>query len=142
MSQTVSPEVLRNAWLERLSQLVKQIKQWAEEAGWSTRPIEVSLTDSQLGRYKAPALLMQENAIRVLLEPIARSAPGADGVVDLYLIPAYDDIASLYLCDGTWRIHYMFPGTPPVATLRKASAEPISAESFRAVLESMKANVD
>lgn len=142
MSQATSSEELRDAWLERLSQLINQIKRWAEEAGWSTRSIEVTLTDSQIGRYKAPALLMQENATKVLLEPIARSAPGADGVVDLYLIPAYDDIASFYLCNGTWQIHYMLPGTPTVATIRNAAAEPLSLESFRAVLEAMKANAD
>ncbi len=46
---------------------------------------------------KRPALLMQEGpSAGLILEPIARSAPGADGVVDLYLLPAYDDIASLY----------------------------------------------
>ena len=76
---------------------MQTVQTWADALGWSTRQIEVTLTDSQIGKYKAPALLLQEDAIRILLEPIGRSAPGAEGVVDLYLMPAYDDIASLYL---------------------------------------------
>lgn len=45
--------------------------------------------------------------------------PGPEGVVDLYLMPTYDDMASLYFDHGNWMIHYAFPphskGTHPVA---------------------------
>jgi len=100
----------------------------------------VSLDDSELGSYKAPALLMQEGSVRVLLEPIARSAPGANGVVDLYLMPAYDDIASLYLGSDGWRLHYMFPGTPSTATIRDADSKPLAKETLAEVLCEMKKN--
>jgi hypothetical protein len=33
-------------------------------------------------------------------DPIARFTPGSDNVVDLYLMRAYDDIASLYSVRG------------------------------------------
>lgn len=82
------PDRIRDEWLQRLSELVRTIESWAQELGWATRQIQVTLSDSQIGNYKAPALLIQEDTIRILLEPIARSAPGADGVVDLYLMPA------------------------------------------------------
>ncbi len=58
----------------------------------------------------------------MLLDPVARFTPSAVGVVDLYLMPAYDDIASLYLVVGEWRLHYMFAGTPTVATIRLAES--------------------
>ena len=51
---------------------------------------------------------MQEGTVRIILEPIARSTPGAEGVVDLYLMPAYDDVATLFYEDG-WKLHYPFP---------------------------------
>ena len=111
MTSSVSPDRLRDDWLGRLSGLIQNVQTWAEEIGWATKRIEVTLSDSQIGKYTAPALLLQEDSIRVLLEPISRSAPGAEGVVDLYLMPAYDDIASLYHYDGDWHVHYMFPGT-------------------------------
>jgi hypothetical protein len=53
------------------------------------------MEDSQIGKYKAPGLLMQEGTDRILRDPIGRNAPGAEAVVDLYLMPAYDDIATL-----------------------------------------------
>src|SRR4051794_19175368 len=100
---------LRAEWLDRLSGLTSLVGGWAEELDWSTRRIEKMMKDSRLGSYKAPALMMQKGATRVLLDPITRFAPGADGVVDLYLMPAYDDIASLYFVDGEWRLQYVPP---------------------------------
>lgn len=140
MTSSDSPERLRKDWLCRLSDLLRDVETWAAEIGWTTRRIEITLSDSQIGKYKAPALLLQEDGARVLLEPISRSAPGADGVVDLYLMPAYDDIASLYHYDGEWHVHYMFPGTPTVAPIRDAEAKALSLDTLREVLEAMKAN--
>jgi hypothetical protein len=77
----------------------------------------------------------------MLLEPVARAAPGAEGVVDLYLMPAYDDIASLYFYDGDWHVHYMFPGTPTVGNMRDTKAKGLSLDTLREVLEAMKTNV-
>jgi len=133
-------EKLRNEWLGRLTELVDRVEGWARELDWSTRRIEKKMQDSQIGHYKAPALVLQNETCRGLLDPIARSAPGAEGVVDLYLMPAYDDIASLYFCDGAWQLHYMFAGTSSVATIRTGDSQPLSKETLRAVLEEMRAN--
>lgn len=134
------PDKLRDDWLGRLSDLVNDVETWAKELDWSTRRIEKKLEDSQVGKYLAPALLMQKETTRVLLEPIARSAPGAEGVVDLYLMPAYDDIASLYYWEGGWKLHYLFPGDPIVSTISDASSKPLSRESLQEVLEEMSRN--
>src|SRR5258708_6167203 len=92
---------LREAWLSRVSALVSSVETWVKELGWSVRRIDKQIKDSQLGTYRAPALIFQGGTSRVMLEPITHAAPGADGVVDLYLMPAYDDIASLYLANGS-----------------------------------------
>ena len=110
------PALLRAEWLDRLAKLTSLVKRWATELDWSTREIPKKMNDSRLGAYEAPALLMQKETIRVLLDPIARSTPGADGVVDLYLMPAYADIASLYLVNGEWRLHYVLPGARSALT--------------------------
>jgi hypothetical protein len=83
---------------------------------------------------------MQRETTRVLLDPVARFTPGADGVVDLYLMPAYDDIATLYLVNGEWRLHYMFASTPTVATLEQADAIPLSKETIAQLLNEMSIN--
>ena len=132
--------VLRTEWLDRLSSLLELVKSWAEELDWSTRQIKKTMKDSRLGNYEAPALIMQKGATRVFLDPIARFAPGADGVVDLYLMPAYDDIASLYFVNGEWRLHYMFPGTPSVPMIREAESSPLSKDTFAQVLDEMTNN--
>lgn len=130
----------RDAWIERLSSLLNDVAGWAKVLGWDTRRIEKRMEDAQAGVYQAPALLLQQEAVRVLLDPIARSAPGAEGVVDLYLLPAYDDIASLYLVDGSWQLHYMFPSQPSVAKIRDAESRPFTKEALADVLDAMRAN--
>lgn len=140
MSDIPNSDQLREDWLNRLSELIRTVQGWAEVKGWSTRQIEITLEDSQIGKYKAPALLLQEETTRILLEPITRSAPNADGVVDLYLMPAYDDIASLYLCDGQWHLHYMFPETETVGDIRDAKARLLTADVLQEVLEEMRKN--
>ncbi len=134
------PALLRAEWLDRLAKLTSLVKGWATELDWSTREISKKIKDSRLGAYEAPALLMQRETIRVLLDPIARFTPGADGVVDLYLMPAYDDIASLYLMNGDWQLHYMFAVAKSAATIRHAESSPLSKEALERVLAEMTAN--
>lgn len=134
------PGALRDEWLNVLADLTSRVKNWAEELDWSTRQIPKKMKDSRLGSYEAPALLMRKETTCVLLDPVARFVPGADGVVDLYLMPAYDDIASLYFVDGEWRLHYMFSGTPTVATIREAQSIPLSKGVIGRVLDEMSSD--
>ncbi len=131
---------LHEDWLTRVTTLVQDLENWAGKLGWSTRRIDKELDDAQIGKHNVPALLIQDGPVRVFVEPIARSAPGAEGVVDLYLMPAYDDIASLYFVDGKWQVHYMHPESRTVATIRDAESKPLSKETFQQVLEAMSAN--
>lgn len=134
----------RDAWLARLRDLLDEVASWAADLDWSKKEIQVVLRDAT-GEYPAPGLLLQKEAVKILLEPIASSAPGVEGVVDLYALPAYDDIASLYFADGEWTIRYV-PADQPIETpsgtfsMPDAPPQPLSAESFAAVLESLKAH--
>ena len=80
---------------------------------------------------------MQARFTRVLLEPITRFAPGTDGVVNLYLMPAYDDIASLYRVSGEWRLNYAFRGGNAEAGIRGADSMVLTRENFHRVLEAI-----
>ena len=55
-------------------------------------------------------------------------------------MPAYDDIASLYLVDGEWQLHYKFPGTPSVATIRQAEPCSLTKDAIGRVLDEMSIN--
>ena len=131
----------RFAWIARVTELVADVEQWARELGWSTKRVEKKLDDARVGTHRVPALLMQADTCRLILEPVGRSAPGTEGVVDLYLMPAYDDIASIYHYGGRWNLHYVFPDQTPVATVREAKALPLSKETLERVLEEMRQNV-
>jgi len=131
---------VRAQWIDRLSALVKDIEGWGQELGWATRRIEKKMEDSRIGLYKAPALILQKETVKIMLEPIARSAPGAEGVVDLYLMPAFDDIASLYYLDGIWKLHYMFPSSHTVATIREAESRQLDKTTLGDVLDEMIKN--
>jgi len=133
-------ESLKKTWLDRLSDLVTSVETWARELDWSTRRIEKKMKDSEVGAYRAPALIMQKETTRVSLEPIARSTPGSEGVVDLYLMPAYDDIANLYYFEGEWKLHFVFPGTVNVSPVEETESIKLTNESFRRVLEEMIKN--
>jgi hypothetical protein len=129
----------RTAWVNRVTSLLGQVEQWAEELGWATRRIEKQLDDSRIGKHQVPALLMQEGTCRLLLEPIGRSMPGAEGLVDLYRMPAYDDIASLYFYEDRWNLH--FPASDSAGVpVRQVPGEPLSRETLRKALEEMKRN--
>jgi len=126
------------AWSTHVADLVGKVEKWSKELGWATRRIEKKLYDSRLGDHPEPALILQDDACRAMLEPIGRSAPRVEGVVDLYLMPAYDDIASFYFYDGHWHLHYLPPGQPAAASVREAVGKPLSKEALRGVLEEMK----
>jgi len=135
--QKVNVQEVQREWLGRLTALVDAVEQWAQELGWSTRRIEKRMEDSEVGSYQAPALLMQEETTRALLEPIGRSAPGADGVVDLYLMPAYDDIASIYFANGAWHLLHTSVDSAHAPT-SQVEAKPLSKETLHDVLRAMR----
>lgn len=121
-------------WIDRLDRLIGVVQGWAAELGWSVRLVDKAMKDSEIGNYRVPALLMQKDMMKVALEPIGRSAPGADGIVDLYLLPAYDDIASLYFYDNRWHLQYPRADRPAAASLQP---KPMSKKVFREALDEL-----
>lgn len=78
----------------------------------------------------------------MLLDPVAYDVPGAEGVVDLYLMPTYDDMASLYFEDGAWAIRYAFPADPVhTHSVTEPEDRPLSEETLNQVLDSIVLHV-
>ena len=105
-------EAARAEWLDRLGALVSLVKGWVEASGWQTREVTKPVTEPGLGRYEVPLLLMTRAEVEVVLSPVARTDPGAVGVVDLYLMPAYDDVVGLDFEGDRWFIRDAFPPDP------------------------------
>jgi hypothetical protein len=134
-------EAVKAEWLERLDALVREVEGWARVDGWRTRRIAKTVNERRLGTYKVPVLLMEKDTIEIVLNPVARSVPGADGAVDLYLAPAYDDIASLYLEGDRWVVHYG-ERPDPMATgdLVESKPLPYAEQTIRTILGGMAAH--
>lgn len=121
---------LREEWVARLSALVNDVRLWASELGWSVKEAPKRMRDSEIGPYQADGLVLQKDHAKVLMDPISRSAPGAQGIVDLYLMPGLDDLASLYFYDNIWNVHYRMPDSSAVATVREAQSKPFTKDSL------------
>ena len=96
--------------------------------------------DPALGQYDAPRLVMERerDGVTVALDPVARYVPGADGGVDLYLMPGYDDVASLYYEDSRWVVHYTRrPDPAENHSVCEGEALPYSKESILTILDAM-----
>ena len=78
------PETVKAEWLGRLDSLVDEVEGWARASGWRTRRIGKTSSERRLGTYRVPVLLMEKDTVEVVLNPVARFVPGADGAVDLY----------------------------------------------------------
>ena len=134
-------EAIKDEWIGRLERLTSDVKNWAEASHWRTRRITKTVTERQLGSYKVPMLLMEKDAVEVVLNPVARYMPDAAGAVDLYLAPAYDDIAGLYFEDDRWVVHYAPPPEPgqPESEV-EVQQHPLSEATIRMILGGMAAH--
>jgi hypothetical protein len=135
------PEAVKAEWLDRLNALVGEVEGWARASGWRTRQIAKTVSERRLGTYRVPVLLMEKDTVEVVLNPVARFVPGADGAVDLYVAPAYDDIASLYFEGGRWVVH-SGERPDPMATegAMELTPRPYAEETIRTILDGMAAH--
>ena len=121
-----------------VSALIKQVGTWVEPQEWVTKVYAKKMRDDDRKVFEVPALFLQKGPTRVLLDPVAYDVPVAEGVVDLYLMPTYDDLARLYFENGSWVIHYAFPSDAVAAhTVIETETLPFSAETINKVLDSI-----
>ncbi len=128
----------REHFTRLISDLVQQVRGWVEPNDWVTKPYPKRMRDPDRQVFEVPALFLQKGPTRILLDPVAYDVPGAEGVVDLYLMPTYDDLASLYCEQGRWVIHYAFTAEPGAAhSDDPPQVLPLSQESINRVLDAI-----
>jgi len=128
----------RSQFQGRIDVLVSTIKGWVEPHEWVTKAYPKKMRDVDHQVYEVPALFLQKGPTRVLLDPVAYDVPGTEGVVDLYLMPTYDDMASLFFEQGNWVIHYAFPPNPKgTRSVIEAQTLPLREETINQVLDSI-----
>lgn len=128
-------------WLDLLNDLVENATAWAEATGWATRLTSRDVNEKDGVRYEVPVLELGRGEAEVSLVPVARKVPGADGLVDLYVMPDFDDVASLYREDGQWFLHYAFH-PDPLSTRSAIETErlPLDETSLNRVLNDIAAH--
>lgn len=130
---------LLHVWLGELEELIRSVEGWAKELDWPTRRIDKTIDDSQIGKHKVPALLLQDGADRMILDPLSRQTGEYEASVDLYHMPAYDDIARLQGRDGRWEV---FERYSEVADPFSRPGKPLSRDVLREALEGMRRHVE
>ncbi len=134
-------DVVKAEWLGRLNSLVDEVDGWARSCGWRTRRIAKTVKERRLGTYRVPVLLMEKDTVEVVLNPVARFVPGADGAVDLYVAPAYDDIASLYFEGDHWVVQYGERPDPFAAqSVVEITPRPYTEQTICTILDGMAVN--
>ena len=89
-----SDEGQRDEWVAAVEQVVSDAEAWATEQHWSVHRGPKTITESRLGTYEVPALLIRAPAGRFVLDPIARyvgRGPGQDRFLRLPLVRLRDD---------------------------------------------------
>lgn len=103
-------EAVRDEWVRAVEQLVAEVEGWCKVRDWPTRRIPKRITEPPLGEYTVPALLIQIDLLKLMLEPVARYTAKSEGVVDLYRLPEYADSARVLRRNGDWE--YLAVVTP------------------------------
>jgi hypothetical protein len=135
------PEAVKAEWLDRLAALFSLVKGWVEGSGWRTREVTKPVTEPGLGRYEVLLLIMERDEVEIVVSPVARTFPGASGVVDLSLMPAYDDVASLCFEGGQWVIRHAYPPDPMASSSAiEAECLPLDEVALNRVLDAVAAH--
>jgi hypothetical protein len=95
---------VRDEWIAAVQQLIQEVESWAQKQGWAVRREPKKVEEFRIGTYEVPQLLIQLPAGRFLLDPVARFVTGADGLIDLYVLPSYDAVMISRNQDG-WFLH-------------------------------------
>lgn len=98
-------EMVLEEWMSAIETVESQAEGWATEADWRCQRVNKTVSESLLGTYQAPQLLMFAAPSLYVLDPVARFVPGGQGSFDLAIQPSYH-ATSLYRSDnGVWYVH-------------------------------------
>jgi hypothetical protein len=124
-----------------VEKVVRQFEAVLAQTNQVSRRDEKRMRDETGGVYTVQSLTIFIGPLRLLLDPTGYDLPGCDGAVDLYLLPPYDPVATLYLEHGEWFIH------SPNPTAQESIARPtewgrsaLNKESISHLLESIAKN--
>jgi hypothetical protein len=92
-------------WRSALDGLFNDVEAWSKKQGWDVQRDPKRVTESFLGEYEVPRLLVHTtDNKRYFLDPVARQvAGGGAGRVEMCLMPSYDSVAIVRI-DKAWYV--------------------------------------
>lgn len=135
---SVQQQSIRDEWIARLATLIDRLEGWAREDGWATRQIETTVRDHEIGDHDAPALLLQKEWVQIAVQPYGRRGVRSEveGIVDVYLMPQFIDMAVIFGQEGRWRLAYAF--RKPRAPDDDGDPRELTRETFVALLTDLQ----
>jgi hypothetical protein len=89
--------------LQEIEVVMRQAEEWSKKCDWPTRRDTKSISETPLGKYLVPVLLIHTPQGRLMLDPIARFVGGAQGRIDFCVYPSFDGIM-LIKTDKGWQL--------------------------------------
>ncbi|HZY86488.1 MAG TPA: hypothetical protein VFE78_16765, partial [Gemmataceae bacterium] len=87
----LAAEAVIAEWQSALDRLFLDVEKWSRERDWAVRRDPKRVTESFLGEYEVPRLLVHTtDNKRYFLDPVARQVVGGTGRVEMCLMPSYD----------------------------------------------------
>ena len=93
------------SFAENVDNVVRQFEEVLSEMKHLCRRDEKRMLDETRSVYSVQSLTIFMGPMRLLLDPSGYDLPGCDGAIDLYLLPPYDPVATLYLENEKWFLH-------------------------------------
>jgi hypothetical protein len=75
-------------WINAIDTVERQAEEWSAKAAWRTRRVNKKMSESLIGPYEAPQLLIFAEPNLYVLDPLARFVPGAQGALDFTIQPS------------------------------------------------------
>jgi hypothetical protein len=126
------------AFAGQVEKVVRQFEAALAEMNQLSRRDAKRMRDETGGVYSVQSLTIFMGPMRLLLDPIGYDVPDCDGAIDLYLLPPYDPVATLYLEHGAWFIHSADPTAPEsISRPTEWGRSVLTRESIITLLESI-----
>jgi hypothetical protein len=126
------PAGVRDEWVAAATALVEQVESWCKELDWPTRRAFKQISDDKpLPPYQVPMLRMQYWDVHLMLDPTSRFGARNDGQCDLYVMPAYDDLAVVYRRGTDWFVRERTP-------TGVGTEQPLTRESLQRMAEILR----
>jgi hypothetical protein len=94
---------LRDEWVRDVAALMQEAKHWCDNRDWVARLKPKQAIDRFLGTFQVDQLYFRTETTPLLVDPVARFAVGASGLIDLLVIPTYES-AMITRVGGEWFI--------------------------------------